>query len=249
LPLARPTAFASALATAFCQPVSPPGPPLMTRSEILSRYRRLRQISKEQHEAVLNIIAPDVVLDWARRIGLTQGKTVVSDSEYEIALAEDLAIYLVRPGRSHPLDRYARAAGFAPGSDKAIVLEAMRHARFSLWRVERYHETTGLILHDLLREEEIWLIDEAMAKNARPGREMAARLVQPDRFAMTARVIVPINPVLMTRLELMEEVFIRAPALRSLQGKALAQDPRFAIGIYRAAVATGAMDFVRFQRK
>jgi hypothetical protein len=41
--------------------------------------------------------------------------------------------------------------------------------------------------------------------------------VQPDRFAMTARVIVPINPVLMTRLELMEEVFIRAPALRSLQ--------------------------------
>jgi hypothetical protein len=221
----------------------------MTRFEILSRYRHLRHISKEQHEAVLAIIAADVLLDWARRIDLTQGKAMVSDSEYEIALAEDLAIYMARPGRSHPLDRYARAAGFAPGSDKAIVLEAMRHARFSLWRVERHHETTGLILHDLLREEEIWLIDEAMAKNARPGQEMAARLVQPDRFAMTARVIVPINPVLMTRLELMEEVLIRAPALRSLQGKALAEDPRFAIGIYRAAVATGAMDFVRFQRK
>jgi hypothetical protein len=221
----------------------------MTRSEILSRYRRLRQISKEQHEAVLDIIAPDVVLDWARRIDLTQGKTLVSDSEYEIALAEDLAIYLARLGRSHPLDRYARAAGFAPGSDEAIVLEAMRHARFSLWCVERHHETTGLILRDLLREEEIWLIDEAMAKNARPGREMAARLVQPDRFAMMARVIVPINPVLMTRPELMEDVFIRAPALRSLQGKALADDPRFAIGSYRAAVATGAMDFVRFKRK
>lgn len=221
----------------------------MTRSEILSRYRRLRQISKEQHEAVLNIIAPDVVLDWARRIDLTQGKTVVSDSEYEIALAEDLAIYLPRPGRSHPLDRHARAAGFAPGSDEAIVLAAMHQARFSLWRIERYHETTGLILRDLLREEEIWLIDEAMAKNARPGQEMAARLVEPDHFAMTARVVVPIIPDLMTCRELMEEVFIRAPALRSLQGKALAEDPRLAIGIYRAAVATGAMDFVRFKRK
>jgi hypothetical protein len=221
----------------------------MTRSEILSRYRRLRQISKEQHEAVLNIIAPDVVLDWARRIGLTQGKTVVSDSEAEIALAEDLAIYRPRLGHSHPLDRYARAAGFAPGSEEAIVLAAMRQARFSLWRVERDHETTGLILRDLLREEEeIWLIDEAMAKNARPGREMAARLVEPDRFAMTARVIVPIIPDLMTRPELMEEVFIRAPALRSLQGKALAKDPRLAIGIYRAAVAAGAMDFVRFKQ-
>jgi hypothetical protein len=174
---------------------------------------------------------------------------MVSDSEYEIALAEDLAIYMARSGRSHPLDRYARAAGFTPGSDKAIVLKAMRHARCSLWRVERHHETTGLILRDLLREEEIWLIDEAMAKNARPGQEMAARLVEPDRFAMTARVIVPIIPELMTRPALMEEVFIRAPALRSLQGKALAEDPRFAIGIYRAAVAMGAMDFLRFQRK
>jgi len=221
----------------------------MTRAEILTRYRRLRQISKEHHEAVLDIIAPDVVLDWARRLDLTQGKTVVSDSEYEIGLAEDLAIYVARLGRSHPLDRYARAAGFAPGSDEAIVLEAMRRARFSLWRIERRHPTTGLILRDLLRDEETWLVDEAMAKNAPQGVEMAARLLQPDDFAMTARLIVPIIPDLMTTPELMEEVFTRLPALRRIRGDVLARDPRFAIGIYRAAVATGAMDFVRFKRK
>ena len=104
----------------------------MTRSEILSRYRHLSQISKEQHEAVLHIIATDIVLDWAKRIDLMQDKTVISDSEYEFALAEDLAIYLPRLGRSHPLDRYARTVGFAPGSDEAIVLAAMRQACFSL---------------------------------------------------------------------------------------------------------------------
>src|SRR4051794_11938281 len=64
---------------------------------------------------------------------------------------------------------------------------------------------------------------------------------EPDRRASI--------PDLMTRPELMEEVFIRAPALRSLEGKVLAEDPRLAIGIYRAAVATAAMDFVRFKRK
>ena len=42
----------------------------MTRAEILTRYRRLRQISKEHHQAVLDIIAPGVMLDWARRLGL-----------------------------------------------------------------------------------------------------------------------------------------------------------------------------------
>ena len=115
-----------------------------------------------------------------------------------MTLPEDLAIYLPRPGRSHPLDRYARVARFAPGSDEAIVLAAMRRARFSLWRVERRHPTTGLILRDLLRGGETWLVDEAMEKNAPPGVEMAARLLQPESFAMTARIIVPLLPDLMT---------------------------------------------------
>ena len=97
------------------------------------------------------------MLDWAKRLGLTQGRTVVLGSEHDMTLVEDLATYLPRPGRSHPLDRYARTARFAPDSDEAIVLEAMRHARFSLWRVERRHETAGLILQDLLRGGEIWL--------------------------------------------------------------------------------------------
>ncbi|CAH2605539.1 conserved protein of unknown function (plasmid) [Rhodovastum atsumiense] len=221
----------------------------MIRSGVLARYRRLRQISKEQHAAVLDIIAHDVLLDWARRLDLTEGKAVVLENDNELTLPEDLAIYLPRLGRSHPLDRYARVARFTSDSDEAIVLAAMRRACFSLWRIERRHPVTGLILRDLLRDKETWLIDEAMEKNAPLGMEMAARLLQPESFAMTARIIVPLLPDLMTRTELMEEVFTRAPALTRLQGDALAGDPRFAIGVYRAAVATGAMDRVRFKRK
>jgi hypothetical protein len=58
---------------------------------------------------------------------------------------------------------------------------------------------------------------------------------------MTARIIVPVT------MDLMEEMFDRAPALRRNQGDALARDPRFAIGIYRVAVARGVMDAVRFK--
>ena len=80
----------------------------MTRTEILTRYRRLRQISNEHHHAVLGNIAPDVLLDWAKRIGVAEGKTVVFENEHELTLVQDLATYLPRPSRSHPLDRYAR---------------------------------------------------------------------------------------------------------------------------------------------
>jgi hypothetical protein len=223
-------------------PESPPRPPQMTRTEILTRYRRLRQISKEHHRAVLDIIASDVVLDRARRLGLTRGRTAAIGSEIEMTLVEDLATYLPRPGRSHPLDRYARAARFAPDSDEAIVLEAMRHACFSLWRVERRDETVGLILRDLLRGGDIRLVDETMEKSAPRGAEIAARLLRFEGFAMTARIVVPVTP------DLMVEVFDRATALKPAQGDVLARDPRFASGIYRAAVATGAMGSVRFKR-
>jgi hypothetical protein len=214
----------------------------MTRTEILTRYRRLRQISKEHHHSVLNIIAPDVLLDWAKRLGLTEGRTVVVENEHEMTLAVDLATYLPRPGRSHPLERYARAARFGPGSDEAIVLEAMRHARFSVWRIERRHETAGLVLRDMLRDEETWLVDETMEQRPPLGVEIAGRLMRPEGFAMTARIVVPVTP------RLMKEVFDRTPALRGPKGDVLALDPRFAVGIYRAAVATGAMDAVRLKR-
>ena len=214
----------------------------MTRTEILTCYRRLRQVSKKHHHDVLRIIAPDVVLDWAKRIGLMQGKTLILESQHEMTLAEDLATYLPRLGHPYPLDRYARTARFAPGSDEAIVLEAMRHAPFSLWRVERRHATAGLILRDMLRGEEVWLVDETLEKDPPLRLELAGRLLMLENFAMTARILVPVS------MDLMKETFTRAPALRRHQGGALAQDPRFAIGIYRVAVAQGVMDSVRLMR-
>ena len=159
----------------------------------------LDPISKEHHHDVLDIIAPDVLLDWAKRLGLTEGRKVLLENEHEMTLAEDLATYVPRPGRSHPLDRYARAAQFPSGSDEAIVLEAMRHARFSVWRVERRHETAGLILRDVLRGEEMWLVDETMEKNPPLGVAMAGRLLRPEGFAMTARIVVPVGPDLLMR--------------------------------------------------
>jgi hypothetical protein len=211
----------------------------MTRTEILARYRRLRQISKEHHHAVLEHVAVDAVRDCAKRLGLeTDGRSIICGSMNETLLVEDAVTYLSKPGRSSPIDRYARSARFAPGSDEAIMLDVMRNSRFSFWRVERRHEAAGLILRDILREEEIWLVDENMEQSLRPGVEMAARLVKPEGFAMSARIIVPIVP------ELAADILARTSALMDAPGSVLASDPRLVIATYRAAVATGIMDAV-----
>jgi hypothetical protein len=81
-----------------------------------------------------------------------------------------------------------------------------------------------------------------MEKNPPLGVEIAGRLMRPEGFAMTARIVVPVTP------HLSKKVFDRTPALRRAERDVLAGDPRFAIGIYRAAVATGAMASVCLNR-
>jgi hypothetical protein len=126
----------------------PPGTAIPRR---LARYRRLRAISKRHHAATLDFLSSDAIVHHARRLGLAVGKTLILDSMDELTLAFDLAIHTAPMGHSRAIYRYARSARLAPESDEALVLEAMRHARFSIVGVERRHEAAGLVVTDLLR--------------------------------------------------------------------------------------------------
>ena len=74
----------------------------------------------------------------------------------------------------------------------------MRQVRFSVWRVERRHELTGLIVQDRLRQGEAWLVDEALEQSAPEGMTLAMRLGTPDLFATTSGIIVPVDREVMT---------------------------------------------------
>ena len=168
----------------------------ISRDEILTRYRHLRAISVRHHNGALEFLSKSALLEHARHLGLTVGKTLVAESMDELTLAIDLAVYTARPGHARAIDRYAaRAAPSQPGSDEFVVLEAMRQARFSVWRVERRHEVAGLIVQDLLRQGEAWLVDEALEQSAPEGMTMAIRLGTPDLFAMTSGIIVPVDRI------------------------------------------------------
>ena len=165
----------------------------VSRDEVLARYRHLRAISTHHHTEAMNFFSRPALLEQARHLGLAAGEMLAAESFDELTLAFDLAIHAARPGHTRAVDRYAGAARLRPGSDEALVLEAMRRARFSLWRVERRHEVVGLVVQDLLREDEAWLVDEALERSAPEGMVAAMRLCTPETFAMTCGVIVPVD--------------------------------------------------------
>lgn len=212
-----------------------------SRHEVLARYRHLREISKRHHSDVLPFLSRDAILHNARRIGLAVGKTLVLDSMDDLTLAFDLAIHTAPTGRSRPIDRYAKSAPLTPGSDEALVLEAMRRARFAIVCVERRHDAAGLIVSDLFRGTELWLVDEGLECSLPDGSLLATRLFTPDSFAMTAGVLVPFE------IEMLEDVLCEAPQLGRKTPAAVADDRRFAEAIYRIALAEGIMEQVTYQ--
>jgi hypothetical protein len=130
----------------------------LSRAEVLSRYRRFREISSQHHSAALDFLSKEAIISQARRLGLAQGKTLVLDSMNDLILAFDLTIHTAPKDRSRAIDRYARAVRLAPGSDEGLVLEAMRRARFSIIGILRRHDVAGLIVEDLFRGGEFQLV-------------------------------------------------------------------------------------------
>lgn len=211
------------------------------RGEVLARYRHLREISKRHHSAVQDFLSADAMLHQARRLGLAHGKTLMLDSMDELTLAFDLAIHTAPVGRSRAIDRYARSAQFAPGSDEALVLEAMCKARFAVVMVQGRHQAAGLVVTDLFRKVELWLVDEGLEISLPEGTAFATRYYVPEGFAMTAGVGMPVD------LDLLNSALKSAPQLLRRPRAEAIEDRRFAEAVYRAAIMEGAMEGVAYR--
>ncbi len=206
------------------------------RTEVLMRYRRLRELSLKHGNAIIKRLPKKTVLHWGKRIGLVRRKTFIASTMEEMTLGFDLAVYSTRSGKISPVERYRRSSKFAVGSEDDLLLEAMCRSRFSLFLVKRRHLATGLILEDLLRQEEVWLMDEGLEQTAPDGTIFASRVTKPDAFHMTTGAPIP-----MTRdaIEDVAAVF-PSPDVSLADGA----DAKFVETIYRSAIDHGLMDTV-----
>jgi len=213
----------------------------VTRDEILGRYRRDRAISVAFQTGALNHISTPAVLRQAKRLGLSDGKALRVSHEDELTLVFDLLLYTSPSrGRSRGIDRYAQAHPPVPGTDEARVLSALQGSRFSLFQVKGRHPTIGLMLEDLLREEEVWLVDESLEASAQIGAVLGTRLARPDTFAITCGVLVPIDPETWRELAFLIDEADATPA-------ELADDPRFAESLYQLALQLDLTEYVSYR--
>ncbi len=212
----------------------------MDREELRCRYRRLREINKRQQSGALAHVPRTAMLDCARRLGLAQGRTLVMDNPNEMSLIFDLVVFGSKTGRSRGIDRYAEKHRPVPGSDEELMLQAAQNAKFAMWRVQRHHEVFGIYVLDIVNNETLWLIDESLESSCPIGQVFVGRLMMIGDFAITCGVIVPIG------VTVIMEAWEAMPRWSAASRAEMVQDPRFAMGMFRAALRTGTMDRVQY---
>jgi hypothetical protein len=117
----------------------------------------------------------------------------------------------------------------------------MCNAHFMLAIVQCRHKVAGLIVKDLLRNVEVWLVDEGLEKSLSAGSTFATRYYTPDRFSVTAGVVIPFDlDVFMSALETCPQLSRKSPV------EAI-EDRRFAEALYRVAIADGIMGSVTYE--
>jgi hypothetical protein len=210
--------------------------PPPNRDEVLAQYHRLRKIGKHHHTEVMAFLSKGAIFEHARRLGLMQGKTIVTESMDQLTLPIDLAIYTAPVDRSRAIDRYARSAKWPPGSEEASMLEVMREARFGILQAQGRHSAVGLIVTEIFRQIDLWLVDEGLEATQPQGAAFACRFYTPGPFIMTAGVGMPIDGAGLGRVISSLPQLVRKPPVE------IVQDRRFAEAVYRNAVEDGSSE-------
>lgn len=230
----------------------------MSESPTEARYRDLAEARGVLLNAAARRIPLASLAAQARALTLWRHNQVEPGAEAQLACVMDLGIFAPVGGHKPALERLVNAGTPPEGSPDEAMLRALQDSRFSLFRIGQPDPRGGITLHDLCRDEAVWVMDEHLAAQGQPGFYIGARLVWPDEFAMTCGVVCPVDPrIMLSVLEgrdplsgpVPEAVPPRAddPLIGMLLDEdqapdrlaELAREPRLALMTYRAALDHG----------
>src|SRR5438105_273349 len=128
-------------------------------AKFLPRYKQLRQVSLELNNRLVKTLSREALDKGGRKLGLLKKNVLILDTEDEIAVLMDYCIHDVLDRGVNTVERYLTESPPPADSDEMMLLQALRQTRFSLFAVEDFEPGVGVHVHDLLRDERLFLTD------------------------------------------------------------------------------------------
>ena len=165
---------------------------MINYNDVLERYKHMRAVNFRLNNEVLTRYAPKkTVKEAARRLGIWEQGTLVFDTKDQVAVLMDYAFYDCFQDGSNAVDRYAAENSPPPGSDEEALVAAMKHAFFSVFRVQKVVTGTGVHVLDILSDRRYFLADVGIGSTAEEALVFASRVLPFEDFIMTCGAALP----------------------------------------------------------
>jgi hypothetical protein len=141
------------------------------------RYRRLRAVSTKINTELSRLLNKKEIYRCAKDLGRLKKNTLVLNNEDDLSTLMDYCIHNPS-GKRSCIDGYIERSSFEPVSDEMMLLKALRESFFSILQVNSTEK--GYLCHvdDILRKQNIILLDIGLGSSAPPGMLVAARLIK-----------------------------------------------------------------------
>jgi len=214
-------------------------------TELLTRYRHLRQVGRELNNRLLATLPREAFNEGGNRLGILKKNVLVFDNEHEMAVLMDYCLYDMRQHGENAIERFLATSPPPPDSDEMLVLQGMRHAYYSLFAVEATEPGVGVYVRDLLREESQFLVDVSLSQTALVGGVLASRVTVQDGIAMTTGAGLPVGKLDEAAQAGFQQAIMTLFPGTDFRNPSPEQASAFATVIIRKCLQEGASAFIR----
>ena len=150
------------------------------------RYIRFRAVSQKLSSELTRRLQKKEIYRCGKDLGLLRKKTLVLSSDDDVGFLMDYCIH--NPCRKKScIDVYIEQSSVEQESDDMMMLLALRESFFSIIQMNASEKGYHCYVEDILRQQDLALIDVGFATSAVPGVLIAARLMKmpASNFYMT----------------------------------------------------------------
>jgi hypothetical protein len=215
--------------------------------DTLDRYKELRKRCCELNVILAQRLPRTAVPECGKKLGLVKSGTLILNNDDEIAVVYDYCIHHFRRGGRTEVERYLDDTTADAHPADTELLQALRDAWFSLFRVDEISPRRGARVCDLVSGKHVDVIDSALIDTASPGTIVAGRLIPLSDFTMSTGVLIPVpEHVVQNQIEPVIRTFFQNPPKSDGRGLAPAQEAAFAARTLRIALHASGEDNVFF---
>jgi hypothetical protein len=157
----------------------------------VEEYKHYRRIGFEMNQELVAKLPKKAIDECGKKLGILKGKTLYLD-ENDTDVFIDYCIHHFRINKANILERELAITPFDKDSIEFNVLESMTMAYYSVFFVKQVVEGKGVLVVDLLYQDELFVIDVGMAQTGMENFIFSGHLLPFKDFYITSGAPLPI---------------------------------------------------------